>query len=430
MLAGRKLLLADDSITIQKVVALTFADEGLEVLTVSDGNEAINQLQAITPDIVLADAFMPEVNGYEVCRYIKQNAKLKHIPVILLVGSFEPFDEAEARRVGADDILTKPFQSIRRLIEKVGGLLGREPVAEATTAEFPHLQEVAAQPQKLTSEELEITTADTQQLSGAQQHLNEPGSQPAAKAQQSDDRSFEPVGETRLPSTGKQANLRESEITDSPSNELRNESSLDRGDVLLDLGHISRTSAAASDDFVLELDFDQPPSAPELEAATVSGTHSPIEPAFSRPSEASRRVTQSDSTLSTAGIGVSQVAYRQHELPSTGEESAPATDQKFVDTQEWMRESPLSTSDDLQSKGNAGRFGGVPDEPGDVAPATIPTGPVSLDQLSPEVIDAIARCAVEQLSARVVQEIAWEVVPQLAELLIKRKLEENQSQPK
>jgi len=72
LLAGRKLLLADDSITIQKVVALTFADEGVEVVAVSDGHEAIERLQVITPDIVLADVFMPEVNGYEVCRYIKQ----------------------------------------------------------------------------------------------------------------------------------------------------------------------------------------------------------------------------------------------------------------------------------------------------------------------------------------------------------------------
>jgi len=94
LLAGRKLLLADDSITIQKVVALTFADEGVEVVTVSDGHEAIERLKEVTPDVVLADVFMPEINGYEVCRHIKQNAKLQHIPVMLLVGSFEPFDEA------------------------------------------------------------------------------------------------------------------------------------------------------------------------------------------------------------------------------------------------------------------------------------------------------------------------------------------------
>ena len=82
--------------------------------------EAIDRSGVSNPDIVLADVFMPSPNGYEVCKYVKTNEKLKHIPVMLLVGSFEPFDEAEARRVGADDILTKPFQSIRRLIDRVG----------------------------------------------------------------------------------------------------------------------------------------------------------------------------------------------------------------------------------------------------------------------------------------------------------------------
>ena len=138
MLAGRKLLLADDSITIQKVVDLTFADEGVNVLCVSNGREAIERLEEFMPDVVLADVFMPEMNGYEVCEYIKQNDKFKHIPVMLLVGSFEPFDEEEARRVGANDTLTKPFQSIRRLIEKVGLLSSnRPPEEQIPTAELP-----------------------------------------------------------------------------------------------------------------------------------------------------------------------------------------------------------------------------------------------------------------------------------------------------
>ena len=81
---------------------------------------------------------MPPPNGYEICEYIKQNAELRHIPVMLLVGSFEPFDEAEARRVGADDILTKPFQSIRRLIDRVGGLVsGKHDPDQVPTAELP-----------------------------------------------------------------------------------------------------------------------------------------------------------------------------------------------------------------------------------------------------------------------------------------------------
>jgi CheY-like chemotaxis protein len=115
----RKLLLADDSITIQKVVNLTFADEGIEVTAVGDGNTAMEKFVETVPDLVMVDVNMPGYNGYKICEMIKQNEETRHIPVILLVGSFEPFNEEEARRVGADDYLTKPFQSIRQLVTKV-----------------------------------------------------------------------------------------------------------------------------------------------------------------------------------------------------------------------------------------------------------------------------------------------------------------------
>ncbi|MDQ1559443.1 MAG: hypothetical protein QOD32_2503 [Pyrinomonadaceae bacterium] len=127
MLTGRKLLLADDSLTIQKVVSLTFDDEGFEVTTAGSGAEALQRLGESLPDIVLADVFMPEPNGYALCERIKTDERTRHIPVVLLVGTFEPFNEAEARRVGADEVLTKPFQSIRDLVNKVGGLLGGQP---------------------------------------------------------------------------------------------------------------------------------------------------------------------------------------------------------------------------------------------------------------------------------------------------------------
>ncbi len=118
-----KLLLADDSITIQKVVNLTFADEGIEVISVSDGNAAMEKLSEFTPDLVMVDINMPGLSGYEICERIRANEATSRVPVILLVGSFEPFDEAEAQRVGANDFLTKPFQSIRQLVTKVSGLL-------------------------------------------------------------------------------------------------------------------------------------------------------------------------------------------------------------------------------------------------------------------------------------------------------------------
>ncbi|HMF55097.1 MAG TPA: response regulator, partial [Pyrinomonadaceae bacterium] len=143
---GRKLLLADDSVTIQKVIDLTFGDEGMQVEAVGDGEQALEKLEEFMPDIVLADIFMPKVNGYEVCELIKSDERFRHIPVMLLVGSFEPFDEAEARRVGADDHLTKPFQSIRELINKVSALLGgKREAQEAATRELPASDDASQQ---------------------------------------------------------------------------------------------------------------------------------------------------------------------------------------------------------------------------------------------------------------------------------------------
>ncbi|HKY06574.1 MAG TPA: response regulator, partial [Blastocatellia bacterium] len=126
-----RILLADDSITIQKVVNLTFADESIEVVAVSNGEMAERRLSEINPDLVLADIFMPGKNGYELCEYIKENPQFRAIPVVLLVGAFEPFDQAEAKRVRADAHLTKPFES-RTLVETVRKLIGNK--ATVTTA--------------------------------------------------------------------------------------------------------------------------------------------------------------------------------------------------------------------------------------------------------------------------------------------------------
>ena len=138
-----KLLLADDSVTIRKVIELTFTDEGLDVTTVATGEEAMQKFAEIKPDIVIADVNMPEPTGYRICEIIKQDDRTKHIPVLLVVGSFEPFDQTEAERVGADGFLTKPFQSIRDLIIRVDELLGTENRAPtpAETADIDNLYE-------------------------------------------------------------------------------------------------------------------------------------------------------------------------------------------------------------------------------------------------------------------------------------------------
>src|SRR5690606_7823510 len=100
-----------------------FADEGIAVEIAKDGNEAIDRINAGLPDIILADIHMPGTDGYRLCEMIRGNDQTKDIPVVLLVGSFEPFDANEAARVGASSVLTKPFASIRALVDKVNELL-------------------------------------------------------------------------------------------------------------------------------------------------------------------------------------------------------------------------------------------------------------------------------------------------------------------
>src|SRR6188768_2096950 len=130
---GKKILLADDSITIQKVIELTFSDEDFEVVTVGNGRLAIERLPEARPDLVLCDIIMPEKDGYEVCDFIKKNPALQHIPVLLLTGAFEPFDQERAARVGCDGFLAKPFEP-QTLIAKVKELLARAPSKPAAAA--------------------------------------------------------------------------------------------------------------------------------------------------------------------------------------------------------------------------------------------------------------------------------------------------------
>ncbi|MFO0753322.1 MAG: response regulator [Thermodesulfovibrionales bacterium] len=119
---ANKLLLADDSLTIQKVVELVLVHEDFEIKAVNDGELALEMLGTFRPDIVLADIEMPKLNGYQLCEKIKGEFATADIPVILLAGAFEPFDEEYARAVGADDFIIKPFES-QELISKVKSLL-------------------------------------------------------------------------------------------------------------------------------------------------------------------------------------------------------------------------------------------------------------------------------------------------------------------
>jgi CheY-like chemotaxis protein len=142
----KTILLADDSITIQKVVELTFSEGDYQVICVSNGTEALKKIREARPHVALLDIIMPEKNGYEVCEELKKDPATADIPVLLLTGTFEPFDEKRADAVGAVGHLTKPFEShalvsrVDELIAAAGGATevpAADPVAPTALPETP-----------------------------------------------------------------------------------------------------------------------------------------------------------------------------------------------------------------------------------------------------------------------------------------------------
>ena len=163
---GNRLLLADDSITIQKVVAIIFANEEFELTVVDNGSAALEKAREIRPDVMLVDALMPGKNGYEVCTEIRRDPVLQSVPILLLIGAFEPLDEEKARDCGADATISKPFES-QQLIDRVKELLelGKQRAAAPPVAAAPSAAAPAARPLPLeaAAEELwgDLSSFDT-----------------------------------------------------------------------------------------------------------------------------------------------------------------------------------------------------------------------------------------------------------------------------
>jgi CheY-like chemotaxis protein len=106
-----RILLADDSPHAQRMGERILREEGFEVVTVTDGETALVRLDDVDPDLILADVFLPRKSGYALCEYVKSQPRHRHVRVVLTAGLLEPLDEAEARRVGCDAIIKKPFEA-------------------------------------------------------------------------------------------------------------------------------------------------------------------------------------------------------------------------------------------------------------------------------------------------------------------------------
>jgi len=119
-----KLLIADGSPMMHRIMELTFAPEGVQVLTASDGEQAISLLSIARPDVVIADHALSRRSGYEVAAFIREHGELGHIPILLLASPFEPLDRDRAEAAGVAGEISKPFDP-GQLVARVRELLTR-----------------------------------------------------------------------------------------------------------------------------------------------------------------------------------------------------------------------------------------------------------------------------------------------------------------
>jgi CheY-like chemotaxis protein len=179
-----KLLLADDSVTVQRVIELTFADENVQVVSVDDGRQAIERVKADRPDIVLADVAMPGKNGYEVAAFIKGDPRFSSIPVLLLTAAFEPIDEVRARTIGCDGVLVKPFEP-QMVVNRVRELLAAGPSAAAAACEpvaAAHASQATRSAARPEGQERQASSADYFERLDAAFAARAPGPQPGPPA--------------------------------------------------------------------------------------------------------------------------------------------------------------------------------------------------------------------------------------------------------
>jgi CheY-like chemotaxis protein len=405
----KKILLADDSITIQKVVELTFSEGDFQVVCVGNGAQALKKLSETRPDVVLLDVIMPEKNGYEVCEQIKRNPATSGIPVLLLTGTFEPFDRKRAEQAGANGHLTKPFES-QALVSKVEELI----------AAIPSLASRETGPMEIISGG-EMYRVDPERGSDGLRPFV-PGVGGATERAPGVDISpaFTPDAEAAVPPTSPfpSTTMAPAGQTVAPPAAAAPETG---GSYVgfADVGFGSGESAIVPDRFdvapgrspttirlrreeVLQLKDDSAPQGgareiplPERLRHEGGGFEAP-------PSESFTGEFESQFDLQEPAA---EDAIPERPVEPEAEAWAPPPEAPPAST--WQTREPEG--------------------------AATPGGPAAADgghlALTAEAIDLIAERVVQRMSDRVVREIAWEVIPEVAEAIVRRRIKELEEKP-
>lgn len=131
-----RILLADDSPQAQRTGERILREEGFEVVSLTDGDAAVSRMADVDPDVILADVFLPNKSGLDLCRFVKSDPRFRHVRVVLTAGLLEPFNEDQAKAAGCDGILKKPFEAAR-LLSTVNPLVKDAQVARTAPKDAP-----------------------------------------------------------------------------------------------------------------------------------------------------------------------------------------------------------------------------------------------------------------------------------------------------
>jgi two-component system phosphate regulon response regulator PhoB len=160
---AERILLVDDEPDLLELVRVNLHQEGYEVETAEAGHEALAMLRRSPPDLVILDLMLPDISGTEICRQVRQDARLASLPIIMLTAKADELDRVVGLELGADDYVTKPF-SPRELALRVRAVLRRNTPAQATARALSHGR-LAIDPERhrcsVDGEEIVLTANDT-----------------------------------------------------------------------------------------------------------------------------------------------------------------------------------------------------------------------------------------------------------------------------
>jgi CheY-like chemotaxis protein len=458
----KKILLADDSITIQKVVELTFSDGDYEVTAVNNGAKAIQKLSEMRPDIILSDIIMPEKNGYEVCEFVKSHPEFRNIPVILLTGTFEPFDPDRADKAGCDAVVTKPFES-QSLIHKVEELIQQsqnnapaaepepaalfaEPAAEPAAEPFAHDNDIfgaAPGSAPTMATEMPFDAPSDAAFGGEtrafprmsfeemQKMANEPATapppaMPEAEASPWDEAPAAFGDETHsLPTANFDDAPAASQASEpsspfdapspqaeaSPWDEPKDDGSATRAIPAMSFEEMRQMAEAAQPEAT---PFEAPPAAP---AEQESSPWDEQPAAFGGETRAFPRMSFEEmQQMAAAPATAPEPAWAAPEEMNTSDPFAePAsTESPFAaeEPQHVAAEEPAWSMPETAAEEPAPE------------PAAAEAAAASTGELTDEQVDRIARRVVQLMSDQIVRNIAWEVIPDLAEMVVKERIRE------